>query len=156
VVPLHLPPLRERRDDIPLIAEQLIARATSEGGALHLGPDALSALRAHDWPGNVRELRNVLERAALMTRASGESDLRMFGLPMLVSRSAPPPPAASEFDPARSYRETRERCESDFERRYVSWLLGRHSGNVSSAAREAEMDRKHLHKLAKKHGLRGE
>jgi DNA-binding NtrC family response regulator len=66
------------------------------------------------------------------------------------------PLAANDFDPARSYRETREIWETEFERRYVSWLLGRHSGNVSSAAREADMDRKHLHKLAKKHGLRGD
>ncbi|HKP63172.1 MAG TPA: sigma 54-interacting transcriptional regulator [Polyangiales bacterium] len=158
VVPLHLPPLRERRDDIPLIAEQLLSRVSTEGGdAFRIGQEAISALRAHDWPGNVRELRNVLERAALMTRATGETEVRMLGLPMIVQRTAAPAPAdASEFDPARSYRETREQWENEFERRYVSWLLARHSGNVSSAAREADMDRKHLHKLAKKHGLRGE
>ncbi|HEX2676109.1 MAG TPA: helix-turn-helix domain-containing protein, partial [Polyangiales bacterium] len=79
------------------------------------------------------------------------------------SRSIPPPAAAaaitvrevaaSDFDPARTYRETRELWETDFERRYVSWLLARHGGNLSSAAREAGMDRKYLHKLRKKHGL---
>jgi transcriptional regulator with GAF, ATPase, and Fis domain len=159
VVPLFLPPLRERRDDVPLIAEHLLARIAEQAGPntlLTLGNDAVSALRAHDWPGNVRELRNVLERAALMTRASGETHVRLVGLPgpaAAGSRGDAPEP---EFDPARSYRETREIWESDFERRYVGWLLARHGGNVSSAAREAEMDRKHLHKLAKKHGLRGD
>lgn len=67
--------------------------------------------------------------------------------------------AASEgvfhFEPAKSYRETRAKYDGEFERRYVKWLLGRHGGNISAAAREAKMDRKHLHDMAKKHGLRG-
>jgi DNA-binding NtrC family response regulator len=58
------------------------------------------------------------------------------------------------FDPAQSYGQTRAALESEFERRYVSWLLERQHGNLSAAAREARMDRKHLHDLAKKHGLR--
>ncbi len=60
-----------------------------------------------------------------------------------------------EFDASLSYGQTRAAFESDFEQRYVSWLIGRHGGNISAAAREARMDRKHLHDLAKKHGLRG-
>ncbi len=64
-------------------------------------------------------------------------------------------PVPAEFDPALSYGQTRSAFESEFERRYVSWLLERHHGNISAAAREARMDRKHLHDLAKKHGLRG-
>jgi DNA-binding NtrC family response regulator len=155
-----LPPLRERRDDVPLIAEQLLTRLTDPGAApLSISKESLAALRAHDWPGNVRELRNVLERAALMSRAGGETEVRLLGLPALHAGAAPKNAngaAASEFDPTRSYRETREIWETEFERRYVGWLLSRHSGNVSSAAREADMDRKHLHKLAKKHGLRGD
>jgi transcriptional regulator with GAF, ATPase, and Fis domain len=160
VVPLHLPPLRERRDDVPLIAEQLLTRLSEPGPTpLTISKESLAALRAHDWPGNVRELRNVLERAALMSRAAGETEVRLLGMPALhgsgLSKTSAPLPA-NDFDPARSYRETREIWETEFERRYVSWLLSRHSGNVSSAAREADMDRKHLHKLAKKHGLRGD
>ena len=64
-------------------------------------------------------------------------------------------PVPTEFDPALSYGQTRSAFEAEFERRYVSWLLERHHGNISAAAREARMDRKHLHDLAKKHGLRG-
>ena len=59
-------------------------------------------------------------------------------------------------EPGKSYREVRADFEADFERRYVSWLLDRHAGNISAAAREAKMDRKHLYDLARKHGLRGE
>jgi DNA-binding NtrC family response regulator len=59
------------------------------------------------------------------------------------------------FEEGKSYRETRARYEAEFERRYVKWLLAKHGGNVSAAARDAKMDRKHLHDMAKKHGLRG-
>jgi DNA-binding NtrC family response regulator len=62
---------------------------------------------------------------------------------------------ADGFDPSMSYGQTRAAFEAEFEQRYVAWLLTRHSGNISAAAREARMDRKHLHDLAKKHGLRG-
>lgn len=63
-------------------------------------------------------------------------------------------PASAQFDPGQSYGQTRGANESAFEYRYVSWLLERHKGNISAAARAARMDRKHLHDLAKKHGLR--
>jgi DNA-binding NtrC family response regulator len=61
---------------------------------------------------------------------------------------------AGSFTPDRSYRDTRSHFEAEFERRYVKWLLERHAGNISAAAREAKMDRKYLHDLAKKHGMR--
>jgi transcriptional regulator with GAF, ATPase, and Fis domain len=161
VVPMLLPPLRERRQDIPLIAHKLLARICAETSPelppLELAADALSSLSAFDWPGNVRELRNVLERSALMARAAGATQVRVLGVP--ANAQLPPLMAATEaapFDPSLSYRQTREAWESDFERRYVSWLLAAHQGNVSSAARAADMDRKYLHKLAKKHGLRGD
>ena len=62
--------------------------------------------------------------------------------------------ASALFDPTQSYQAQRDRFATDFERRYVTWLLARHAGNVSAAAREAAMDRKHLHKLAAKHGVK--
>ena len=112
----------------------------------------MQGLLAHDWPGNVRELRNVLERAVYMARASGASELGDVSLPT----GGGPDASAFTFEPEKSYRETRARFEAEFERRYVKWLLQRNSGNVSAAAREAKMDRKHLHELAKKHGIRGD
>jgi transcriptional regulator with GAF, ATPase, and Fis domain len=154
VIPLSLPPLRERRGDIPLIATQLLARVGAKAQR-ELTSDAMQALAAHDWPGNVRELRNVLERSALWADAAGDLNVRVLGLPV---PSAPAAAAANTqaaaFDPSKSYRETREVWEQDFECKYVAWLLAAHEGNVSSAARAADMDRKYLYKLAKKHGLR--
>jgi transcriptional regulator with GAF, ATPase, and Fis domain len=160
VVAVDVPPLRERREDIPLLVEALLARLTQAGTdvpPLTAPPETLGALAAHDWPGNIRELRNVLERAAYMARAAGRAEVRLGDTPL--SGSAPRVNTAADpsahFDPSRSYRDTRTAWEESFERAYVQWLLERHQGNLSAAAREAEMDRKYLHKLAKKHAIRG-
>ena len=151
VVPIAVPSLRERIEDVPLLAKRILDASAGADAPLTLPDDTLAALRAHDWPGNVRELRNVLERAAYLARAAGDTELRLVGLPAKKAT------AASEeilsFDPGQSYRETRGKFEALFEQRYVKWLLGRHNGNVSAAAREAQMDRKHLADLAKKHAI---
>jgi transcriptional regulator with GAF, ATPase, and Fis domain len=160
VVPVSVPPLRSRREDIPALVDhfiELAKRRDPSAGGITLSRETMSALAAHDWPGNVRELRNVLDRAIYMSAAGGERELRLVDMPV------PPNPSGAKmldqalvFEPSKSYRETRAVFEADFERRYVSWLLERHDGNISAAAREAKMDRKHLYDLARKHGLRGE
>jgi DNA-binding NtrC family response regulator len=154
VVPIHVPPLRERPEDIPGLVTPLLAAAGSE---LSVSPEAFAALRAYDWPGNVRELRNVIERAVHFSCAAGSDALVLAHFP---------PPAApvdgegrqddlsrAAFDDSESYRETRARFEAAFERRYVRWLLDRYQGNISAAARSARMDRNHLTDLARRHGL---
>jgi transcriptional regulator with GAF, ATPase, and Fis domain len=148
VVPLTVPALRGRREDIPLLVEHIMR---SSGGGLVVGEETMQTLVAHDWPGNVRELRNVLERAVYLARATGQGELAFVSLPMSGAATGD----AFHFEQGRSYRETRAKYDAEFERRYVKWLLSRHAGNVSAAAREAKMDRKHLHDMAKKHGLRG-
>ncbi len=150
VVPITVPPLRARREDIPMLVEHILK--ASGGGPFGQRRDACRALSAHDWPGNVRELRNVLDRAIYMARATGQVELSLVSLPMTGTGGSD----VFQFDASKSYRETRAKYDSEFERRYVKWLLGRHAGNVSAAAREAKMDRKHLHDMAKKHGLRGQ
>jgi len=149
VVPITVPSLRARREDIPMLVEHILK---ASGGGLTMPDDAMQGLVAHDWPGNVRELRNVLDRAIYMARATGQSELSIVSLPMSGTGSGD----VFHFEPGKSYRETRGKYETEFEKRYVKWLLGRHGGNVSAAAREAKMDRKHLHDMAKKHGLRGQ
>ena len=147
VVPVTVPPLRERREDIPALVHHMLRAA---GGRQRVSPETLASLEAHDWPGNIRELRNVLDRAAYMAQAAGSDEISFVTLP-----SGERAPATLQFDAERSYRDTRAKHDAEFERAYVRWLLGRHQGNVSAAAREAKMDRKHLHDLARKHGLRG-
>ncbi|HXX69429.1 MAG TPA: sigma 54-interacting transcriptional regulator [Polyangiaceae bacterium] len=148
VVPITVPPLRARRDDIGLLSENFLKAG---GSGMVLAEETAQALAAHDWPGNVRELRNVLERAVYLARATGQSELRLISLPVSAAGGAD----SFQFESTKSYRETRATYDAEFERRYVRWLLSRHAGNVSAAAREAKMDRKHLHDMAKKHGLRG-
>ncbi|MGO9708813.1 MAG: sigma 54-interacting transcriptional regulator [Polyangiaceae bacterium] len=152
VVPVTVPPLRARREDIPALVSGMLRAAAGGGEPLTVSAETMQALMAHDWPGNVRELRNVLERAVYMAQATGSRELGGIALP---SGGTGPQDATFHFEPGKSYRETRAKYDAEFERRYVKWLLGRHSGNVSAAAREAKMDRKHLHDIAKKHGLRG-
>jgi transcriptional regulator with GAF, ATPase, and Fis domain len=154
VVPVHVPPLRSRREDIPPLVErflELARRRDPVAAAVTLSPGTLAALAAHDWPGNVRELRNVLDRAIYLATAGGERELKLLDLPVTAAVANQGPTA---FDAKKSYREVRDEFEADFERRYVGWLLDRHAGNISAAAREAKMDRKHLYDLARRHGLR--
>ena len=153
VVPVTVPPLRARRDDIPALVTHIIKEATQRAGAapLTVSDETMQSLAGHEWPGNVRELRNVLERSIYMAQAVGSSEVSVVTLPTTQAATE----SAFSFDPAQSYRETRAKYDAEFEKRYVKWLLARHHGNISAAAREAKMDRKHLHDMAKKHGLRG-
>jgi DNA-binding NtrC family response regulator len=155
VVPIHTPALRERKDDIPLIVRNFLAHMAKEGAPpREIDEATMASLTTHDWPGNVRELRNVLERGVYLSPAGSSS-----GAVKLVSMPAPSvdvpgsgTPALS-FDELKSYRENKEQWENEFEKRYLTWLMQRAGGNISRAAREADMDRKYLHKLLKKHAI---
>jgi DNA-binding NtrC family response regulator len=153
-MPITVPPLRLRREDVPALVDHFLEgskRRDPRLAEVTIGSETRAALAAHDWPGNVRELRNVLDRALYVATAGGERELRLIDVPV----AAGPAQSAMAFDPAKSYREIRAGFEADFEQAYVSWLLGRHDGNISAAAREAKMDRKYLYDLARKRGLRG-
>jgi two-component system, NtrC family, response regulator AtoC len=156
VVPIRLPPLRERRDDIPLLAQHYLRsfaeRYDRDGtGRLTLAPEALRVLIAHDWAGNVRELQNVMERVASLALPGQE--ITVADLPEeIVSRNGTGS-TVPVFDTAGSYHEAKERAVEAFERAYLEALLRRHEGNISAAAREADIDRKTVHRLLNKHGL---
>lgn len=150
VAPVEMPPLRERREDVPMLVNALI-ESLPEKGPWQVDDTVLATLRGHDWPGNVRELRNVLARAVVMAQSAGSQQLELA--PMPSGGMHDHAVSLSEFDPALSYRETKAAIETLFEKQYVSWLLERHEGNISAAARAADMDRKYLHKLAKRHGV---
>jgi DNA-binding NtrC family response regulator len=145
VVRMEVPPLRERAEDIPLLVEHFLKGAGVQAPMSSLFPAAtLDTLRLHRWPGNVRELRNVVEAFI----ATGEA-------PALDAPSAPPPalgPSAPE--PQGTYRDVRKRMLDQFERRFLEELLARSQGNVSQAARMADMDRSHLIDMLRRHKLR--
>jgi len=150
VVPITAPSLRDRKEDVPRLIDHFLERLTPAGAATPVLTDTTrAALYAHDWPGNVRELRNVIERALALG-----SDPGALVAP-LGSGGAARSIAAEmvEFAPGVSYRDTKDRFTEAFERRYLSWLLRRADGNISKAARDADMDRKYLHKLLRKYGI---
>ncbi|GAB4536704.1 MAG: hypothetical protein Tsb0020_51440 [Haliangiales bacterium] len=162
VVPIVAPPLRDRKADIPALVSHFLAKLSPpEGAAATLSDDTIAAMMAHDWPGNVRELRNVIERALALgadpshlVAPLGDRPLQRFD----SRREQPREEIGREddeqlFSPDRSFREHKEQWTERFEERYVRWLLRRADGNISRAARAADMDRKYLHKLLKKYDV---
>jgi transcriptional regulator with GAF, ATPase, and Fis domain len=153
VVQVYLPALRERKEDIPALAQEFLKRTTPDGPLPEMPPETVDQLMAHDWPGNVRELRNVLERSFYLSHGG---PLRFMNMPGVSPGAMPQPtePAPTgEFEARLSYRENKERQAEEFEKRYLKWLMQRADNNISRAAREADMDRKYLHKLLKKHNI---
>ncbi|MFO0750401.1 MAG: sigma 54-interacting transcriptional regulator [Myxococcota bacterium] len=145
VVQVRIPPLRERMEDVPLIAAELLRRRGFAAGEL-AGP-GLDLLRSHAWPGNVRELRNVLERAlALSPGAERFADLRI----------AAPGQSAGGLDVRTElpWAAAKDRVVLAFERAYLADLARRFPDNLSAMARAADLDRKTLRALLDKHGLR--
>jgi DNA-binding NtrC family response regulator len=156
VVPLHLPPLRERPSDIPELVRHFL-RMHGKQDASHpvrFSPDALSALGRYAWPGNVRELKNLVERLAVMVEGD---TIRLEHLPETVVRPAveemPEVPRTNEELKALK-RTMRDRMFVDLERRFVIEALRRSGWNVSRAARETGLQRPNFHALMRKHGIR--
>ena len=154
VVVLHVPPLRERRGDIPLLVEHFLRESGHLGGHPALSePNVVSHLERHHWPGNVRELRNYVESTVAMGSAPDD----LLGIaPADVADS-------SGFDPNVlklqdfvdcSYKDARGQVLHRFEEAFIKHWLHKTDGNVARAAREAKMDRSHLFQLLRRHGLR--
>lgn len=150
VVPIVSPSLRDRRDDVPLLADFFLKQMAGSD-APSLSEDSMAALMAHDWPGNVRELRNVLERALALRTDPGALVAPLGDQGALKAPVGGEP--SLQFDKGVSFREQKEIWIDEFESRYLRWLLGGAKGNISKAARAADMDRKYLHKLLKKHDI---
>jgi DNA-binding NtrC family response regulator len=152
VVPIRIPPLRARREDIPGLIRHILVQL-SDGNPRKLSDRTMQWLVAHDWPGNVRELRNLLERATVLSAATASDELL---LPTLPTAKQDRPEAQFRSAPGESYRDASSRAHDEFERQYISSLLAAHGGNISHAARAAQMDRKYLGTLVRKHKLRDE
>jgi DNA-binding NtrC family response regulator len=145
VMTLPLPPLRQRREDLAPLVTELLRRRGFEPGPVR-GAN-LELLSGHDWPGNVRELRNVLERALVLSpRARSFEELRLS----LQPQGAGPELTLRTDLP---FAEAKQAVVDSFERHYLRDVLARAGGNLSEAARQAGVDRKHLRALARRHGL---
>jgi len=139
---VRLPALRERPEDVPALVKNFLR----DHPGVEPSEAVLRKFSRAAWPGNIRELRNIVERALLLSfdDALVEEDAR--------SSTAPPaPPAAA--DPDRKFKEAKDALVSAFEKDYVSSLLERTGRNVSKAARDAGIDRKHFERLMRKHGI---
>ncbi len=157
VVRIDLPPLRERGDDIGLLAEYMAQRYGREMGReiKSITPEAYQVLKLYRWPGNVRELQNVIRRAIALAKGTL---ITLDDLPGEVVEAAGEGQQASEGQPAgdRGYFELRDRQLASFEKQYLSELLTRHHGDVRTAACEAKLPRGTLYRLMKKHELDGD
>jgi DNA-binding NtrC family response regulator len=145
VIRVHLPPLRERGHDINLLVEHFI-KTFSAGRKLQITAEDMQRLKAYSWPGNVRELRNVIERACVLSK--GES-LNLDDV--LGGEGAAQPSLGIRTD--LPFKEAKGQLVELFEREYIVDLMKRHKMNLSAAAREAQIDRKHLRELIRKYGL---
>jgi two-component system response regulator HydG len=144
VITLHLPPLRERLDDLPILTEHFLRSFAASRGRepLQLAPAAVEALQAYDWPGNVRELENALERAAVLT-TRGE-----IGLDTLPARISAPraAPIVSDRLPPNPPLEIIERA-------YIHWVLQAESGNKTRAAEILGIDPSTLYRKLIRYGM---
>jgi len=156
VVPIYLPPLRERRGDIPLLAGVFLDRFCKklETPVKGFTPEAMAQLESYGWPGNVRELRNIVERMAIL--CEGER-IELRHLPPEIRQAAPAatvtqlPQSWDEFK--RLKQQVRDSVVEDLERRFLIESLRRCEGNVSRAAEEIGIQRTNLHALMRKYGL---
>ena len=152
VFPIRLPPLRERRDDIPLLAALFLERhARGEQAREGFTPEALAALIEHDWRGNVRELENVVLRAIAV--ATGPR-IDVKALPEDMS-SGPPGRDAGRLEML-TYREMLDIARDRATRDYLVALMKDLSGSVTQAAERAGIERESLHRLLKRHGIRSD
>ncbi len=147
VMPIRVPPLRERVGDIPLLAQHFLAAAArrTKKAVRAIAPEAMQALCRYAWPGNVRELENVIERAVIVARGDTITDVERF----LAGEGGRP-----RVDLSLPFREAKARVVEEFERAYVGGVLEAHGGKLTAAARHADMDPKNFWEKLVKYGLR--
>jgi transcriptional regulator with GAF, ATPase, and Fis domain len=167
VISILLPPLKDRRDDIPLLVENfidLVAERRPDMPKARLTADALDMLMSYSWPGNVRELKNVIERAASLCNDNTieRSDLHLGGSilasPAPFQTAAPDPndPDSTRIDVDLTipYKEAKAEILDQFEYDYLERLMDEFDGNISQASKHAGLTRYHLRELLKKHDLK--
>jgi len=153
VVPLRVPSLKERREDVPELARQFIARSAEISGmsARELSADTLTALQAYDWPGNVRQLRNLMDWLLIMAPGGAGEPIRADMLPPEIGSSAP---VLLTIDPAADIMALPLREARDlFETQYLHAQLLRFGGNISRTSQFVGMERSALHRKLKQLGV---
>ena len=156
VVPITLPPLRKRLEDIPLLANHFLTHYWGRhrgmpGRAPKLSEDCIAYLRSRPWPGNVRELQNVIEHVAVL--AEPDQQLRPDDIPVYDEGEVAPERPTPVHVPDEAYHPAKDKVIAQFERDYLVRLVARAGGNMSKAARLASVDRTTLYRLMDKHSV---
>jgi two-component system nitrogen regulation response regulator NtrX len=155
VVPVRVPGLSERREDIPFLIEQMMHQISRATGlpVRRIGEDAMAVLQSHDWPGNLRQLRNNVERLMILTRGDADAVITADLLPAEIGTMLPSLPSTSggEHLMALPLRDARE----IFEREYLKAQLNRFGGNISRTAEFVGMERSALHRKLKSLNIAG-
>ncbi|NGZ02187.1 MAG: hypothetical protein CV090_03945, partial [Nitrospira sp. WS238] len=156
VLSVLLPPLRDRKEDIPALARHFLQRSAEELGkeSVRLSQDAIKKLMNYAWPGNVRELQNVLYRAVAMAMSdvleSPDIDLPEHDPSVAVTTFVPKEVVATDQD---GFQAMKAKVIDEFERAYLYQILSTHRGNISQSARAAQKERRAFQRLLHKHGL---
>ena len=155
VVQVELPPLRERRSDVAILANHFsrVLAARYNEPVRSITPESLALLAGYDWPGNVRELRNVIERAYIVGSGPDITPDLVADQLRTGRRRASAPPIA---DASRPFQELKREVLDDFERSYLESALARAGGNITQAAEEAGMLRQVFQRMLARHGMSGE
>jgi DNA-binding NtrC family response regulator len=150
VINIVLPPLRDRREDIPLLAMHFVERFGQHRvpPIRGISPEAMMMLQAYDWPGNVRQLQNAIERAVALAETEY---LDVSDFPERIVRVRPETADANQD--ADDLLATRKRIIRGYERDYVVRLLKEHAGNISAAARQAGINRRTLYRLLDRYDI---
>lgn len=149
IIPIELPALRERKEDIPLLARSFLDKYKESFNKpiKSISGEAMNSLISYSWPGNVRELRNIIERAVVLERKEVINDIEN----LLLRKNGN---GVSSVDFPSSFKVTKTRVIEDLEKAYISKLLEVYNGNLSQAARHADMDLKNFSQKMKKYGIK--
>jgi DNA-binding NtrC family response regulator len=147
VMPIRVPPLRERPGDIPLLAQHFLEQSArrAKKPVRTIAPAAMQALRCYAWPGNVRELENVIERAVIVAKSETIADVEAF-----LTGDADRP----RVDLSLPFRDAKAQVVEAFERAYIAGVLELHGGKLTAAAKHADMDPKNFSEKLTRYGLR--
>ena len=157
VVPLRLPPLRERPEDVPALLQHFLKRfgGDYDRGNLRFSADAVRVLSEYAWPGNVRELQNVVERTVSLCLPGQEITVEDLPEEITAVRATSGGRAPAHYSADMPFHDAKSDAVTVFEKEYLRDLLRRHSGNISQAARTAGIDRKTIHRMLARYGLDG-
>ncbi len=153
VVPVRVPSLAERREDIPFLVDQFMRQIGEQAGikSRPIGDDAMAVLQAHDWPGNIRQLRNNIERLMILTRGeTGDSVITADMLPQEIGEMLP---SVGNQDQSHVMTLPLREAREMFERDYLVAQINRFGGNISKTAEFVGMERSALHRKLKSLGL---